>query len=84
MATTELHTKVFRELLIARLHFGPPQPPYLLGIESFAAPDYPPSTYVHEEGVRVVRRNQLLNPVQGLRRVDQGPDHEHGKGERQR
>jgi hypothetical protein len=51
---------------------GPAPPPWLLGIERFGAPDYPPSTYDIRKGVRVVRRIQLLNPVRGLRRADRG------------
>ncbi len=41
----KVRSKVFRELLISALQFGPPPPPCLLGIGRFGAHDYPPSTY---------------------------------------
>jgi hypothetical protein len=39
---------------------GPPPPPWLLGIQHFGAPDYPPSAYDTKKGVRVIRRIQLV------------------------
>jgi hypothetical protein len=58
----------------------PPPPPWVLGIKSLGAPDYPPSTCDMRKGVRVVRRIQLLDPVRGRRRADRG--HEMGLAER--
>jgi len=49
-------------------------------MKRFGAPDYPPSTFVMREGVRVVRRIQLLDPARGRRRADSG--HENGAAER--
>jgi len=72
--------QVFRELLFRALDFGPPPPPWLLGIERFGAPDYPPSTYETRRGVRVVRSLQPLDPVRGRRRASHG--HEIGVVER--
>jgi len=59
---------VFRELLFGELDLGPASAPWLLGIERFDAPDYPPFTYDMRKGVRVVRCIQSLNPVRGRRR----------------
>jgi hypothetical protein len=42
--TQKARSKVFRELLICVVHFGPPPPLCLLGIGRFGAHDYPPST----------------------------------------
>jgi hypothetical protein len=57
--------QVFRDLLFRKLDCRPASAPWLLGIERFGAPDYPPSTYDMRKGVRVVRRIQLLDPVPG-------------------
>jgi hypothetical protein len=51
---------------------GPPPPPWLLGIERFDAPDYPPSTYDMRKGVRVVRRIQQFDRGRGRSRADRG------------
>ena len=51
---------------------GPPPAPWLLGIERFGAPDYPPSTYDIREGVRVVRRIQQFDPGRERRRANRG------------
>jgi len=67
-----LQREVFRELLNASLHFGPPPPPGSLGIGRFGAHDYPPSTYCTRGGVRVVMRIQLVDVVRGRRRADRG------------
>lgn len=67
-----MHRQVFRDVLLMRMHLGPPPPPRLLVIERFGAPDYPPSTYDMKEGVRVVRRIHLLDRVRGWRRAGRG------------
>jgi hypothetical protein len=64
--------RVFRGLLFGELDFEPASAPWLLGIESFGAPDYPPSTYETRRGVRVVRSIQSLDPVRGRRRASHG------------
>jgi hypothetical protein len=68
--------QVFRDLLFRKIDLEPPPPPFLLGIERFGAPDYPPSTYETGEGVRVVRRIQLLDPGRGRRRAGRGHESE--------
>ena len=45
--TLTVQTKVFRELLIPSLHFGPPPPPCLLGIARFGAHDW---WWAHDSG----------------------------------
>ena len=45
--TLTVQTKVFRELLIPSLHFGPPPPPCLLGIARFGAYDW---WWAHDSG----------------------------------
>lgn len=67
-----VHRQVFRELLFRELDFEPASAPWLLGIERFGAPDYPPSTFDMREGVRVVRRIQLFDPVRRRRRAGRG------------
>ena len=69
---------MFRELLFRELDFEPASAPWLLGIERFGAPDYPPSTFDMRKRVRVVRRIQLFDPVRGRRRAGRG--HEIGFG----
>lgn len=64
--------RCFVSCCFASWTLGPPSPPWLLGIERFGAPDYPPSTFDMREGVRVVRRIQRFDPVRGRRRAGRG------------
>jgi hypothetical protein len=68
----KLWSEVFRDLLFWVLHFGPPPPPSLLGIERFGAHDNPPTTCDEKGGVRVVMRIQLVGGVRGRRRAGAG------------
>lgn len=56
--------QVFCDLLFRKLDRRP----------ASGAPDYPPSTYDRREGVRVVRRIRLHDPVRGRTRASR----EHG------
>jgi hypothetical protein len=64
--------RCFVSCCFARWTSGPPPPLWLLRIERFGAPDYPPSTYETRRGVRVVRSIQSLDPVRGRRRASHG------------